>query len=213
MLKKVILYGELAEKYGKSWSLDVSSPSEAVRALCANNPGFKSFLATSQDRGVGYKVMVGKTYLQNQNEIYDPSGRQDIKIIPVVLGAKKDGLAAILIGAALLVAAPYAAAALSAGGTSGMVTGAAGMMVPATTSAVGTMVSGAMMNIGVGLIKGGIAQALATTPEEIKDDQNYSFNGAANTVAQGVPVPICYGQLMIGGAVISSGVTSENYSP
>ena len=152
--------------------------------------------------------MVGKTYLQNQNEIYDPSGRQDIKIIPVVLGAKKDGLAAILIGAALLVAAPYAAAALSAGGTSGMVAGAAGMMVPATTSAVGTMVSGAMMNIGVGLIKGGIAQALATTPEEIKDDQNYSFNGAANTVSQGVPVPICYGQLMIGGAVISSGVTS-----
>jgi predicted phage tail protein len=213
MLKKVTLYGELAEKYGKSWSLDVSSPSEAVRALGANNPGFKSFLATSQDRGVGYKVMVGKTYLQNQNEIYDPSGRQDIKIIPVVLGAKKDGLGAILLGAALLIAAPYAAAALSAGGVGGMVTGAAGMMVPATTSALGTMVSGAMMNIGVGLIKGGIAQALATTPEGINDAQNYSFNGAANTVAQGVPVPICYGQLMIGGAVISSGVTSENYSP
>ena len=209
MLKKVTLYGELAEKYGKSWSLDVNSPSEAVRALCANNPGFKSFLATSQDRGVGYKVMVGKTYLQNQNEIYDPSGRQNIKIIPVVLGAKKDGLAAILIGAALIVAAPYAAAALSTGGS----TMIAGSTVVASTSTLGTMVSGAMMNIGVGLIKGGIAQALATTPEEIKDDQNYSFNGAANTVAQGVPVPICYGQLMIGGAVISSGVTSENYSP
>ena len=89
----------------------------------------------------------------------------------------------------------------------------AGSTVVASTSTLGTMVSGAMMNIGVGLIKGGIAQALATTPEEIKDDQNYSFNGAANTVAQGVPVPICYGQLMIGGAVISSGVTSENYSP
>jgi len=206
MLKKVILYGELAEKYGKSWSLDVSSPSEAVRALCANNPGFKSFLATSQDRGVGYKVMVGKTYLQNQNEIYNPSGRQDIKIIPVVLGAKKDGLAAILLGAALIY--------FSGGLATAAVTGATAAGASASAAAtIGTMVSGAAMNIGVGLIKGGIAQALATTPEEIKDDQNYSFNGAANTVVQGVPVPICYGQLMIGGAVISSGVTSENYNP
>ena len=206
MLKKVILYGELAEKYGKSWSLDVSSPSEAVRALCANNPGFKSFLATSQDRGVGYKVMVGKTYLQNQNEIYDPSGRQNIKIIPVVLGAKKDGLAAILLGAALIY--------FSGGLATAAVTGATAAGASASAAAtIGTMVSGAAMNIGVGLIKGGIAQALATTPEEIKDDQNYSFNGAANTVVQGVPVPICYGQLMIGGAVISSGVTSENYNP
>ncbi len=206
MLKKVTLYGELAEKYGKSWNLDVSSPSEAVRALCANNPGFKSFLATSQDRGVGYKVMVGKTYLQNQNEIYNPSGRQDIKIIPVVLGAKKDGLAAILLGAALI----YFSGGLAAAAVTGATAAGASASAAAT---IGTMVSGAAMNIGVGLIKGGIAQALATTPEEIKDDQNYSFNGAANTVSQGVPVPICYGQLMIGGAVISSGVTSENYSP
>jgi predicted phage tail protein len=47
----------------------------------------------------------------------------------------------------------------------------------------------------------------------VKDDENYAFNGAANTVRQGVPVPICYGQLMVGGAVISSGITNENYSP
>jgi predicted phage tail protein len=213
MLKHVKLYGELADKYGKDWTLDVNSPSEAVRALCANNPGFKSFLATSQDRGMGYKVMVGKTYLESQDEIYDPSGRQEIKIIPVVLGAKKDGLGAILLGIALIWAAPFAASALSPGGLSGMVAGPAGMMVPATTSALGTTVSGAMMQKGFGLILGGIASALAPTPEEIKDDPNYSFNGAANTVRQGVPVPICYGQLMVGGAVISSGITSENYTP
>lgn len=206
MLKTVTLYGELAERYGKNWNLDINSPSEAVRALCANNPTFRNFLATSQERGVGYKISVGKTYLQNQNEIYDPSGRQDIKIIPVVLGAKKDGLGAILLGAALIY--------FSGGLATAAVTGATAAGASASAAAtIGTMVSGAAMNIGVGLIKGGIAQALATTPEEIKDDQNYSFNGAANTVRQGVPVPICYGQLMVGGAVISSGITNEDYNP
>jgi predicted phage tail protein len=74
-------------------------------------------------------------------------------------------------------------------------------------------VTGAMVSTGVSLTMGGIAQLLAPTPEEVKEGDNYGFNGAANTVRQGVPVPICYGQLMIGGAVISSGITNENYSP
>jgi predicted phage tail protein len=202
MLKEVKLYGELAEKYGKDWLLDVNSPSEAVRALCANNPSFRNFLTSSQDRGVGYKVMVGKTYVENQIEIYDPSGRQEIKIIPVILGAKKQGLGTILLGIALIIAAPYAVGAITGGA-------AAGSM----TAAFGAAVGGAMTQIGWGLVAGGIGQLLATTPEEVKDEQNYSFNGAANTVRQGVPVPLCYGQLMIGGAVISSGITSEDYTP
>ncbi len=220
MLKHVKLYGELADKYGKDWTLDVNSPSEAVRALCANNPGFKSFLATSQDRGMGYKVMVGKTYLESQDEIYDPSGRQEIKIIPVVLGAKKDGLMAIFMGIALIASggmlAGMATQMAASGGILGTAAGGAmssGLVGLNAASAIGTIVQGAALKYGAAMIIGGIGQLLAPTPEEIKDDPNYSFNGAANTVRQGVPVPLCYGQLMIGGAVISSGITSETYSP
>ena len=44
MLKKVTLYGELAQKYGRDWSLDINSPSEAMQALAANNPGFRQFV-------------------------------------------------------------------------------------------------------------------------------------------------------------------------
>ena len=199
MLKEVKLYGELAEKYGKDWLLDVNSPSEAVRALSANNPSFRNFVGASQDRGVGYKVMVGKTYLEKEEEIYNPSGRQEIKIIPVVLGAKKEGLGAIILGVALI------AMGVHPGVLKGL-TGAIG-------ATAATAVTGALVSTGFSLMLGGIAQLLAPTPEEIKDDQNYAFNGALNTTQQGVAVPLCYGQLMIGGAVISSGVTSEDYNP
>jgi len=204
MLKKVKLYGELAEKYGKDWLLDINSPSEAVRALCANNPSFKDFVGSSQDRGVGYKVMVGKTYIEKHEEVYNPSGKQEIKIIPVILGAKKEGLGAIILGIALIAMGvnPTVSAKLAAafgGGTAG--------------AAAASMLTGAMVSVGVSLTMGGIAQLLAPTPEEVKEGDNYGFNGAVNTVRQGVPVPICYGQLMIGGAVISSGITNENYSP
>jgi predicted phage tail protein len=199
MLKKVRLYGELAEKYGKDWYLDVNSPSEAVRALMANNPSFKQFVSASEDRGMGYTVKVGESYVQDISELHDPSGRQEIKIIPVVLGAKKDGLMAIIIGIALIAAS---------GGTGSYLV-AEGIL----TAEMGAAVTAAMVQTGATMIYGGIAQLLATTPEEIKDDPNYAFNGAKNTVKQGSAVPICYGQLMIGGAVISSGITSETYSP
>ena len=204
MLKKVKLYGELAEKYGKDWFLDINSPSEAVRALCANNPSFKDFVGSSQDRGVGYKVMVGKTYIEKHEEVYNPSGKQEIKIIPVILGAKKEGIGAIIIGIALIAMGVHPA--VSAKLTAAFGGGTAGAAMAAT-------VTGAMVSTGVSLTMGGIAQLLAPTPEEVKEGDNYGFNGAVNTVRQGVPVPICYGQLMIGGAVISSGITNENYSP
>ena len=216
MLKSVKLYGELAERYGKDWHLDINSPSEAVRALAVNNPGFRQFVSSSQDRGVGYKISVGKTFIQSLEEIYYPSGRQEIKIIPVVLGAKKDGGLAIILGIALMVAAPHLA--LAAEGAIGAGLGGAGMVasplaIHAGTSTAAMMVQGAAMNIGFNLVLAGVGAALTNTPEPVKDDENYSFDGAANTVRQGVPVPVCYGQLLVGGAVISSGITNENYSP
>jgi len=224
MLKTVTLYGELAERYGKNWNLDINSPSEAVRALCANNPTFKDFVGSSQDRGVGYKISVGKTYIEEVNEIYSPSGKQEIKIIPVVLGAKKKGVGTILLGIALIASGGWLASAATQMAASGALGGAAagagaaigpsGLAGLNAASAVGSMVQGVAMKFGAAMILGGIGQLLAPTPPaEVKDDENYAFNGAANTARQGVPVPICYGQLMVGGAVISSGITNENYSP
>ena len=102
MLKKVKLYGELAEKYGKEWELDIESPSEAIRALMANNPSFRQFVSTSEERGVGYKVIVGNNELVNiTGELSNPTGRQDIKIVPVIGGAKR-GIGQIIVGAFMI---------------------------------------------------------------------------------------------------------------
>jgi len=221
MLKQITLYGELAEKYGRSWSLAVNSPSEAMQALAANNPGFRNFVASSQDRGVGYKVMVGKTYLEHQSEIYDPSGKQEIKIVPVLLGAKKGGLGKVILGIGLMVAAPWLAGTIAASagavGTTGAVLHGGATAVSATSGAMaasmGAAAQGMAMRYGSALLMGGIAQLLAPTPDTPSDTdmENYSFSGAVNTTQQGVAIPVCYGQLMVGGAVISAGMKAEDY--
>jgi len=213
MLKKVTLYGELAEKYGKDWSLDIESPAEAIRALCSNNKGFRQFVSSSEERGVGYKVIVGKSDLSDAaRELHNPTGRQEIKIVPVVLGAKKRGLGQIIMGAIMLyiafqtgivLADPASVGAIAEGGT------VIGGSVYSGTAVMAMKFGGAM-------ILGGIASMLAPTPQtpELKDQPtNYGFDGAENTARQGFSIPVCYGQLMVGGAVISSGIQAEDYTP
>jgi predicted phage tail protein len=218
MLKQVTLYGELAQNYGRNWSLAVNSPSEAMQALAANNPGFRHFVSTSHERGVGYKVMVGKTYLEEDKEIYDPTGKQEIKIVPVVLGAKKGGLGKVILGIGLMVAAPWLVSSVAATGAIGGATlgaslhGTLAIGAGAGASALGTAVGSMAMQMGSSLLMGGIAQLLAPTPEPAADEnENYSFNGVLNTTKQGVAIPLCYGQVMVGGAVISAGMKAEDY--
>jgi predicted phage tail protein len=214
MLKKVTLYGELAEKYGKDWSLDVNSPGEAFKALDVNNIGFRQFVASSEERGVGYKVIVGKSYINDYSELGHPSGRQEIKIIPVILGAKNNNAIGMILLGALLIwqpwAAPEAIGALTAEQAAAQL----------TLNAAGTFMSNASysslaMKLGGALLLGGIASLLAPTPEVPAGDKptNYGFDGASNTARQGYAIPVAYGQLLIGGTVISSGVSPEDYTP
>ncbi|MBT5235060.1 MAG: tail assembly protein [Candidatus Marinimicrobia bacterium] len=191
MLKTIKLYGELADRCGKVWTLDINSPAEAIKALCVNNEGLKQFLLHSQDRGVGYQVVVGKSYIQNSKEIAIPSGRSEIKIIPVVLGSKSK-LGKILVGAVMIyLAYQYG-----------------------YTEGVGfTFLGQVAMNIGVSLVMSGVAELLAPKPKPPRDADNkvgHNFSGPTNTVKQGIAIPVCYGQLIIGGAVISSGIAVED---
>lgn len=74
-------------------------------------------------------------------------------------------------------------------------------------------------SIGASLLLGGISQALTSTPstsnqtvEAVSNRPSYAFDGAVNTAAQGNPVPVCYGQLIVGSQVISAGLSVEQIS-
>ena len=70
----------------------MASAAEAVRALCANFPGFERELVASGERGVGYRVLAGRDAL-SLDRLHEPSGQQRITIAPVVSGAGGNGLA------------------------------------------------------------------------------------------------------------------------
>lgn len=190
----VILLGELGKKFGRRFMLDVKNPAEAVRALCANFPGFEKFVVTSEERNVGYRVVVGREDI-GVDGLHDPSGRQTIKIVPVVGGAGKVGK--IIVGALLIATAIFFPPAFFA------------------TVAYGTTTYGAIaFSIGLSLTLGGVVEMLAPQPKKISQETpenmpSYTFNGPVNTTAQGYPVPVGFGRMIVGSAIISAGQTVE----
>jgi len=185
MLRKIKLYGKLAKFIGKRvLHADVATAAEAVRMLVANWPEVEKHMADQH-----YRVTVG-TYDLDLNEIHDPAGQQDIKIVPVVAGAGAVGR--IIIGALLVVAAIA---------IPGLGLGLAGSVV----TAVGLF--------GGSLILGGVAQLLSPVPKlptGLDSDQDprksYSFSGIQNTSRQGTPCPIVYGETLVGSVVVSAGI-------
>jgi predicted phage tail protein len=82
---------------------------------------------------------------------------------------------------------------------------------------VGAVIGGALMTkiglLGGALILTGIAQLLTPTPKvpqgvDKQDDprKSYSFSGIQNTSRAGTPVPIVYGETVVGSVVISAGI-------
>lgn len=201
-MKNILLLGELGKRFGRKYRLNVKTPAEAIRALCANFPEFESFVSNSEKRNVGYRVIVGKQDL-TADQLHDPMGKEVIKIVPVIAGAGGNGIGTIILGVALIALSFYIPGSMFAI-SAAMATGVS----------VTTMASAAFF-VGVALTLSGATQMLSPTaagsdPSEKPENQpSYVFNGAVNTTAQGQPVPIGYGRLIVGSAVVSAGITVE----
>ena len=192
-MKTIILLGELGKRYGRRHMLDVKSPAEAVRALCANFKDFAAFVSSSHERNVGYRVLNMREDV-GEDELHNPASRR-IAIVPVVAGAG-GGLGKILLGVALIAAAI-------------LVPGLAAVTLFGTTT-----LATVAFSIGVSLALGGVAQMLAPQPKsqgpQEEQQPSYVFNGAVNTTSQGQPVPVGYGRMIVGSAVISAGISVED---
>ncbi|MGZ6477653.1 MAG: tail assembly protein [Bdellovibrionales bacterium] len=193
-VKTIRLFGSLGKKFGDVHRFSVRTPAEAVRALCANFPGFEQELLESSRKNVGYKVTVDNREI-DESELKFPSSKE-IHFAPVIMGAGS-GTGKVIIGAVLIVA---------------------GLVIGVGSAGTAGFIAGAMVNVGIGLMIGGVVQMLSPVPkaddpqEDPAHKPSYVFNGPVNTIAQGQPVPVGYGRLIVGGAVISAGVVVDDLS-
>ena len=194
-MREIRIYGALAKFLKRRvFRAEVASAAEAVRFLIANFPAVEKHMAEQH-----YRVSLGERDLELQ-EIHDPAGQQVIRIVPVVAGAGAAGR--ILAGVALValaIAAPYIAGAAVWGGA---LSYGAGSALISAAPFIGA--------IGASLALGGISQLLTPTPSTSTTNSdpraNYSFSSIQNTSRQGTPVPVVYGETIVGSVVISAGI-------
>ena len=190
-MRTINFSGRLAEFVGqKSFQAEFSTVGEAVRCMLANWPGLEAHMC-EQD----YRVIVEDQTI-SEEEIAHPS-TSDIQIIPVVTGSGGgDGFWQVIAGTALLAFA----------------------LINPFSIAVGTGILTSIGTMGASLILGGVASMLTPLPEATKFDEakpediekSFAFSNTVNTAAAGSTIPICYGEIITGSIVISSGQFIEN---
>lgn len=198
MLREIRVYGPLAKLLKRrKFRAEVSSVAEAVRFLIANFPFLEKYMC-APDRY--YRVTVAERDLTEDDIGFPVGSTEVIKIIPVVAGA---GVAGRIILGVALVALSFAIPGLAFNAV------LAGQIASGVGNAIllGGKIAGL---IGASLALGGIAQLIAPIPKLNKDDRDprksFSFSGVQQTSRQGTPVPIVYGERIIGSVVVSAGL-------
>ena len=200
MLRKLKLYGELAEFVGhKDFEIEASNIPKAISFLVNNFPQIEPYMNPKY-----YQVKVGN-YAINEDEIYYPIGQEDIHIVPVISGSGSVGR--ILLGGALL-AVSFGAFGAFGGGL------AFGKGFGASWAAAGFGAKAAFIG-GAALVLGGVTDLLFPMPampefaSEEDPKLSYNFGGTQNTGRAGTPVPLVYGEIVTGSIVISGAIDTE----
>ena len=204
MLRKIKLYGELAEFVGhKEFEVKADTLASAVSFLVNNFEGIDRFMNPKY-----YQVKVGN-YAVDESELSHPIGQEDIHFIPVISGAGR-GFGKILLGAALIGLAfiPFA------GAGTGLGAAFKGGFSAAKFANVG-FISKGLAGLGTALVLQGVSEMLFPVPKppsfESEEDPrlSFSFSGTQQTGRAGTPVPLVYGEIFTGSVVISGSIDTE----
>ena len=169
MLRRIELHGILADKFGKSFDLDVESPREACEALSYQVDGFKKFMMTAHESGLFFAVFNDDSNI-GATEVEMKTGAKVIRIVPKITGAGGDAMGwiqviagAALVGVGVFTANPY------------LVSAGAGLMVGGTVSLL-------------------MPRPTITPQDPDGNKPSYAFGGAVTTVAEGNCLALGYGR-------------------
>ena len=195
------LHGHLGETIGSEWKLHVLNLSEAMRAIeILSKRRLYKYLMENDKKGAKYRVLINGKDFKTEKSLNAYETQEDIQhireselclssltlktidIVPVIEGA--DAIVNIILGIILIVI---------------------GIILWATPFGVPLILA------GIGLIASGIVALLMEPPtfQDTRDIQgggtsSYIFQGPQNTIREGGPVPLGYGELIVGSQVISA---------
>lgn len=192
------IHGILGHEFKSVLKLSINKSKEVIDAISCSYPLFRHRINELSQQGIQYSMLVDGEALKTMEQLSIKRSPKVIDIIPTICGS---GAVVAAVGAAALVGSAFVGTATVLGTT-------------LTWAAV-------LSQAGVMLLGIGLQMALAPKPDMKRQEstvsgakQSFMIASKANTIEQGVPVPVGYGRLRVGSAIIQSTVKSypQNYS-
>lgn len=197
MQRKIYLEGELGAKFGKEYTMNVSSFSEVLRCLECNFSNFRQYLISCAENNVGFVCEVAGQPLNSETELLLQYGEGDMVISTVPAGSKSAG--AKILAAIAIIAVVYFTGGFTVLKDVGLGFGSLGQ----SAATIG-------VTVATNLALTGLSQMMAPDPSvDSQQDQSYLFQGTGQTIVEGDPVPVLYGKLRVPGRPISLQVKNE----
>jgi len=190
MTRTIHLMGRMGQLFGETHRLNCETVQEAMHALDCMKGGVRRYLLECTDTDVQFTVQKGEDFMDYDN-IGHNLGEDDIIITPVPNGSGKGSSVLKIIVGAILIYIGF------------VIGGAEG------ASKMAQFVGAALFSTGMQLALMGIIELTMKDPDELNEEKSSLFSGPINTTKMGVPVPICYGKMEVGGAVTNFGFTQN----
>ena len=199
-MQRVILLGEMGQRFGETWEMNVDYMKDIFKLIECQRQGFKEYLLQCHENGTDFAIQRGKEFV-GEEELLLSVGNEDIIITPVPAGAKS-GFAKILAAIAIIVvvAATGGFGGVGFFGNASVVGAKAGLGIYGKIAVA----------MAASLALNGINQLMMPGPEIDKETpDNYLFNGSSEHIKEGLPVPLLYGEMMVGGGLINQTMTTR----
>jgi predicted phage tail protein len=211
----VKLMGELGEKFGTDWHMATSSFRDIFKLIDCQTEGFRNYIRESADKGIDFDILNGEDFLEDGYSVMLEKPQDLVIITPIAAGAGASDIFKIITGVVLFwfgpgwIASLTTEAQVAAGvaNTTGVTTQASQMAI----AKYGQVAAWGVSTLGVALAMSGVVGYMTPeSPSEAGD--SYLFDGPQNNTKQGVPVPLLYGQLIVGGAITNFGFIDSKIS-
>jgi predicted phage tail protein len=213
-MQTVRLEGKLGEKFGEVWEMNITSLSEIFRLIGCQTRGFQQHMIHAAENDIEFAIQQGSDFYGEEDLLLSNNLKEDDIIITQIPAGQKSGFAKII--AAVLIVWLMVISAGGAAGLGSMLGGqgaTGGILAGIGSQGIAQFVAWSAMGIALNLAMSGISQLLAPGPETDSRETNeaYLFDGPVNQLKQGVPVPIAYGELVVGGSPMNVSYRSSKF--
>lgn len=194
-MTEVFVHGRLGKEFGKCFKFSISKPRDVIAAIDSVFEGFHNRMIELARSGAHYSLIADDQVIGSVEDFVAKRKIKQVHIVPVLFGS---GVVALAIGVVALIGA------VAAGGTATLI-GVVLLAVAFTAISFGVQsLLAKPPSANSASLSGGSGQQGSTSATS----KSFLFTNKENITQQGNPVPLGYGRLRIGSAVIQQTVKS-----